>query len=137
MIKPGIYSNISLSIFRLDNMHFSVGCDIEKIKRFQEVLGNKRFLSRIFTAQELRRSRKTRFPEVYYARKFAGKEAVFKALSALGYKTPMKSIEIYENGKGWDTANVLCGKIDKRYKIFISLSNTKDVAIASSVVMEI
>lgn len=63
-------------------MPVSLGVDIEKVARFRRLLRNARFLSKVFTAQEIRYCRSKRRSAQHFAVRFAAKEAVWKALSA-------------------------------------------------------
>lgn len=111
----------------------AIGCDIEHIHRFKPVMGNKQFLSNIFTEREILYCFNRRNPEVHFAQKFACKEAVFKALSALNADMPLKYIEILNARDGRHAVRLRRGKKSSRYKIFISASCAKDVVMASSV----
>jgi len=115
---------------------FAIGCDVEKIKRFRAVLKNEEFLSRIFTPCEIRYCFGKAKPEVYLARKFACKEAIFKALSAFGQKIPVGLIEIRDKGKGRNEAAISYRGISGKYRISLSVSNTEKMVLASSIAEE-
>lgn len=111
----------------------SVGCDIEAIARFREVLDNEGFLNNVFTQGEIEGSMKKPEPEASLARKFAGKEAVFKALSSLGENVPLKMIEIPDAENPKTYAKILRNKVSGKYNVFVSIASTKDTVFASSV----
>ena len=56
------------------------------MNRFEEILGNKKFLSKIFTEKEIEYCMKRADPKKHFAVRFAGKEAIIKALSSAGKK---------------------------------------------------
>ena len=120
---------------RIRNKEVSVvaaGCDIENVNRFKKVLKNKRFLSNVFTDNEIRYCFNKKKPEVYLARKFAGKEAVFKALSSLGEDVPLGLIEVLDKDKK-NVVQISYNVIKHRYRILVDVSNTKDTVLASAV----
>ena len=112
-----------------------IGCDIERIDRFRKVLNNKEFLSNIFTDEEMQYCYGRKRPELYFARKFASKEAVFKALASLGHSIPLKLIEIISKDKD-NMVRIQHKNIKKGYKIFVSISDEKEVVLASSIVQK-
>src|SRR5690242_12615461 len=58
-----------------------LGVDIEEVKRFKSLVRNRRFLSRVFTPQEILYCSRKRHQPQHFAVRFAAKEAVWKALS--------------------------------------------------------
>lgn len=59
----------------------NIGIDIEEIKRFQKLLKDKKFIEKIFSKDEIKYcSSKKNFVQ-HYAVRFAGKEAVWKAIN--------------------------------------------------------
>ena len=106
---------------------FGIGTDIENIERFKNK--EKHFLNKIFTKKELEYCFSKKNYAAHLAARFAGKEAVVKALSNIadadiGYN----QIEIINNKKG-----VPIVKLDK-FKIKLSLSHCKDKAIAFAII---
>ena len=73
-------------------------------------------------------------PESHLAVRFAGKEAVIKAFSDIDIQINMKDIEIVNNSKGVPQASVK-GKVSEGFVIKISLSHSKDMAIAQAFVI--
>jgi holo-[acyl-carrier protein] synthase len=116
---------------------YSVGVDIIEIERVQGVIDRwgQRFLGRIYTGAELDFCR-GRVPEL--AVRFAGKEAVMKALGTGRRGVSWRDIEILPNrrraplvflhGRARRRANKLGLK-----ELAISLSHSRDYAVASVV----
>jgi holo-[acyl-carrier protein] synthase len=110
------------------------GVDIIEISRIREILElwGDRFLHRIYTESELRICKKD--PERLAAR-FAGKEAVMKALGTGARGIGWKEIEIAAEPSGKPKVN-LYGKAQKKAEnlgldgLAISLSDSKENAIA-------
>ena len=119
-------------------MNVKTGIDIievERIKDSIEKLGDK-FLNRVFTENEIAycESKKTNKYQ-HYAARFAGKEAIFKAVSPL--LDNKFSID-------WTDAEILNDKQGRPYVIFykdelkkvnidLSLSHIKEYALATAV----
>lgn len=119
----------------LNNGSFGIGTDIESISRFKEVKNNERFLNKIFTKKEIDYCFSKKNPCQHLAARFAGKEAVIKALSNLvnsfsGYK----EIEIINNESGGPLVN-LTHKNSTKFNIKLSLSHCEDKAIAFAVIV--
>ncbi len=85
-------------------MIIGVGIDsvsVSRIARLMERYGN-RFLEKIFTREEIARSRGRRDGAQYFAARFAAREAFFKALgTGWGRGIPLKdvSVETAESGR--------------------------------------
>ena len=82
---------------------FGVGTDIEDIARFRNLDRdeNSNFLKKIFTEKELDYSFSKGKPHQHLAARYAGKEAVVKALSSVGKKSiNYKDIEILNDNDG-------------------------------------
>lgn len=120
-------------------MNITCGTDIievERIKKAIEKLGDK-FLNDIYTKKEVEycESKNTKKIE-HYAARFAGKEAIFKAISPLlnnKYDLTWLDIEILNNEQGRPYVILNKEKIAKEIEIDISLSHIKDYAIANCV----
>ena len=113
-------------------MNFSIGIDCEEIRRFQGILDNPRLLTRIFSEKELEYCRGKGNPEAHLAARFAGKEALIKAFSDMDVQVNMKDIEIVNNSRGVPKASV---KGVDGYTVKISLSHSKDMVVASAIVI--
>jgi holo-[acyl-carrier protein] synthase len=111
-----------------------IGVDIIEIARIREAVERwgERFLKRIFTGAELNICRKN--PGRLAAR-FAGKEAVMKALGTGARGISWREIEIAAESSGKPLVN-LYGKAQEKAadlgldELAISLSDSKDYAIA-------
>jgi holo-[acyl-carrier protein] synthase len=112
-----------------------IGVDIVEIKRIRQAieLFDTRFLNRIYTPAEL---------EFYHdkpqslAARFAGKEAMIKALSCPGIS--LKDIEILSDNNGKPTVKLYNKAKDKAESLAltamdISLSHSKEYAVACAV----
>ena len=111
-------------------------CSVERMKESVEKLGDK-FLRRIFSEKEIEycEARKMGRFESYSA-KFAGKEAVFKALSPNKEQGgTFTEVEILNDEIGRPYV-ILHGELEKNFKnvqISVSLSHEKEYAIAMAV----
>ena len=124
---------------------FGIGTDIVNIKRMAKSLKNKNnsFKNRIFSKNEIIYCEKKKNPSSYYAKRFAAKEALSKALgTGIRKGINFKDIEILNdifgkpsiNLKG-STANFLKKKIKKKkYSIYLSLSDDAPWAQATVVI---
>ena len=57
-----------------------IGTDIVQVSRIKKLLNNKRFIHKIFSKKEIEYCLSRPYPELSFSGKFAGKEAVKKAL---------------------------------------------------------
>jgi len=113
------------------------GVDIVEIERVQSSITRygEKFLSRVYTDAELELCR-TNVPEL--AVRFAGKEAVMKALGTGRRGVSWRDIEILRNKRNAPLV-FLHGRARSRAKklgiteIAISLSHSRDYAIASAI----
>jgi len=116
---------------------YNVGVDIVEIERVQRVVDRwgRRFLRRIYTEAELDLCR-NRVPEL--AARFAGKEAVMKALGTGTKGVSWCDIEILSNRRRAPLV-YLHGRARRRARklgikeLAISLSHSRDYAVASVV----
>lgn len=110
-------------------MDFAIGCDIEKICRFEDKLNNSFFLNEIFTINEQQYCLSKAKPAQHLAARFCGKEAVVKALHGLNIRNIYyKDIEIINNSDGVPQVSII--KLSVPIQIKISLSHCKDYATA-------
>jgi holo-[acyl-carrier protein] synthase len=115
---------------------FGVGIDIESISRFKKAGAGNSFLNKIFTGAELDYCLSCAAPAQHLAARFAGKEAIVKALSALNRKgAGYKDIEITNDENGVPSARVLKPGFDD-IEIKLSLSHGRQEAIAFVIVIE-
>ena len=117
---------------------FGIGVDIESVDRFAglERTQDSSFLNKIFTRNELEYCYSKRMPASHLAVRFAGKEAVIKALCSLGrVGSNYVDVEIINNKDG--VPEVKIGKPGlHNLRIKLSLSHCVDKAIAFAVVTE-
>ena len=112
-----------------------IGCDIIEVSRIKHVLEKHgdHFKDRTFTDTEKTYCDSKREPERHYAVRFAGKEAVAKALGCgFGEQLSFLDVEISNDASGKPTA-VLSEAARKRHNhptILISLSHCKEYAQA-------
>ena len=117
-------------------MNFKIGVDIIEIERVQQSIESDRFCERVFTKNEIEycESKKSQKAQ-HYAGRFAGKEAVFKAISELlsnKYDIEWKDIEIINDKNGRPQVNILKTDLrDKVKSIDISISHCKTYAVAN------
>ena len=114
-------------------------CNVERMKCAIDELGDK-FLKRIFTQSEINYCEKynvTKYEK--YAARFAGKEAVYKAISPSNNQYgSFTEVEILNTETGKPVV-VLHGKLKEianGMKLEISLSHEKEYAIAFCVIEE-
>ena len=84
-------------------MIFGIGIDIVSIKRIKraEKMHGIKFISRVYTPEEINESKKLTDASHYLAGRWAAKEAVAKALkTGIGSKCAWKDIEIYNEKTG-------------------------------------
>jgi holo-[acyl-carrier protein] synthase len=120
-------------------MIIGLGTDIIEVSRISQSVQVAAFKEKVFSKSEIEYcERKTNSAESYAVR-FAAKEAFFKAL-ATGLRNGMalKEVEVMNDELGKPTLNIIGGTAEtikeKGIKaIHISLSHTKDVAVATVV----
>ncbi|MCA9406492.1 MAG: holo-ACP synthase [Candidatus Omnitrophica bacterium] len=111
------------------------GVDIIEVERIEKAIERwgDHFLNHVFCPEEIQYAQKHKFPAQHYAARFAAKEAVFKAISsdpALGWK----DIQITKDPHGKPVCTIL--KDNFRHNIQISISHTKNYAVASAIIAE-
>lgn len=82
-----------------------IGTDILAIKKLESILGQPDYLSdpfitKTFTSDEIKLAESRPAPIYCYATRFAGKEAVFKAISQTGEDVRLIDIEILDSETG-------------------------------------
>ena len=124
---------------------FGIGTDIVNIKRMERTLKgkNSNFKKRIFSKNEIIYCEKRKNPFPFYAKRFAAKEALSKALgTGISNGVNFKDIEIFNDIFGkpsiklkGSTANFIKKKIkNKKYSIYLSLSDDVPWAQATVIV---
>lgn len=117
-------------------MKITCGTDIievERIKDSIEKYGDK-FLLHVFTESEIKYCDTKKNKYQHYAVRFAGKEAIYKAISEELKKDKIQwnEIEIFSNDGKKPIVNLL-KKVDSVEQIDISLSHIKEYAIANCI----
>jgi len=119
--------------------NIGIGVDIEDINRFIKLDSEKdrAFFEKVYNKREEKYCLSKPNPASCLAARFAGKEAVIKAISSLIGK-PVKSlnyreIEILKNKKELPETKINNKKF-RKLNILISLSHCKDKAIAFAIV---
>ncbi|MBS3105526.1 holo-ACP synthase [Candidatus Woesearchaeota archaeon] len=119
--------------------NFAIGTDIESIGRFRKLnhTDHDIFLNKVFTKNELDYCFSKEVHASCLAARYAGKEAIVKALSSMGKASlDYKALEIFNNEKGVPIATI--NDIDFRnLQVHLSLSHCGDKAIAFAVVIEV
>lgn len=107
------------------------GIDIIEIKRLRAAIKKwgDSFLNRVFTEEEIQYAKKRRFPYQHLAARFAAKEAVLKAIGDNGGMN-WHDIKIFNDKNGKPVCTVKNSKLN----ILISISHTKDYAVASAII---
>ena len=115
------------------------GVDIIENRRIKKSLKIKGFIERVFTQNEINKSKKLNNKINYFAKRFAAKEAFVKAIGE-GFRNNINlndiDIKNDKNGKPLITISKNVNKILRRkfklnkYKIFLSLSDEKKYSIA-------
>jgi holo-[acyl-carrier protein] synthase len=118
----------------------AIGIDLVEVPRIAQAIKRygDRFVSRVFTPWEIQYCSSKINPELSFAARFAVKEAVFKAIGT-GFSEGVKwtSVEVVNDKRGQPEVRLGLG-IRKHIgdkKIIISLSHTKEYAMASAVLI--
>ena len=114
-----------------------VGTDILNMKHISSeyLKAGDPFLEKTYSPREIEEAKKRELPFYYYATRFAGKEAVFKALGISPQHILMSEIEILNNEYGVPYV-ILYGDLKQKAQemgitdIQISLSYEEDYAVA-------
>jgi len=119
------------------------GIDIVEIPRMRDAVkkwGNS-FISKVFTAREVKYSTSKRFSEQHFAARFAAKEAVIKAFGEPN-KFPIRwtDMEVVNNAEGKPVIEFSGDaiKLKKKKKIddiIVSMSHSRNYAIASVILL--
>ena len=116
-----------------------IGVDIVQNSRIRKSITNKNFLLRIFTNDEINKSKKIKNKIAFFSKRFAAKEAFSKALGTGFRKTlNFKDISITNNKNGKPSIkinNKLHNLINKKFKtkkinVLLSISDESEHSIA-------
>jgi len=124
---------------------FGIGTDIVNIKRIEKSLKlyGDRFKENIFSKNEIAYCEKKKNSCAFYAKRFAAKEALSKALGCgIRKNIKFKNIEVSNDNYGRPSIKLI-GPVDKylkhkikkkKYNIFLSISDDKPWAQATVVI---
>ena len=107
----------------------NIGVDIEEIKRFQKLLKDKNFIKRLFSKDEIIYCSSKKNPVQHYAVRFAGKEAVWKAINK-SKKTVITDISFKNSVLGKPEVFIKGKKVSY---IDVSFSHNKTTVIAVAI----
>ena len=114
--------------FMREKKIIGIGTDIESIDRFKDI--DDSFLNKIFTKNEIDYCFSKKNAAPHLAARYAGKEAVVKALNSMDeVNIDYKGIEILNNEKGVPVVK-LNNKNIGDFQVKISLSHCEDKALA-------
>ena len=116
-----------------------IGVDIVQNSRIKKSITNEKFLLRIFTNDEINKSKKTKNKTAFFSKRFAAKEAFSKALGTGFTETlKFKDISITNNKHGKPSIkinNKLHNLINKKFKtkkinVLLSISDESNYSMA-------
>ena len=122
------------------------GVDIVENNRIAKFIKNSSFINRIFTKNEIDQSKKSKNKVNFFAKRFAAKEALVKALGT-GFRNNINfnDICVKNNSKGKPKI-ILSKKLRKilkekhkinKYRIYLSLSDEKKHSLAFVIIDKI
>jgi len=107
-----------------------IGVDIVQNSRIRKSITNKNFLLRIFTNDEINKSKKIKNKIAFFSKRFAAKEAFSKALGTGFRKTlNFKDISITNNKNGKPSIKIN----NKLHNIIIKKFKTKKINVLLSI----
>ncbi len=122
---------------------YGIGTDITNISRIKNLIKKKRFIAKLFNSSEILKCNNLSNKADCFAKRFAAKEAFSKALG-LGISKGINFKEIIiNNNKHGKPSIKLSGKTkkivnevfnNKKFNIFLSLSDDKPLAIATVII---
>ena len=124
---------------------FGIGTDIVNIKRMQKTLkiNNNSFKKRIFLKNEITYCEKKKNSASFFAKRFAAKEALSKALgTGIRKGINFKDIEVINNSHGkpyyFNSSKlknfIIKKKKIKNFNLFLSISDEKEYSIAFAII---
>ncbi len=121
----------------------AIGVDIIENSRIKKSISDRKFLNRIYTIDEIAKSKKTNNKTAFFSKRFAAKEAFSKALGS-GFRKGLnfKDISIINDKYGKPSiriSNKISKILKKKYKInkvkvLLSISDEKMFSIAFVIV---
>ena len=122
-----------------------IGVDVVQNDRFKTLIKSQAFIKRTFGTHELKFSNKISNKIYYFAKRFAAKESLAKALGT-GFRNNLnfKDIEILNDklGKPYYLKSKKLDKIignkfkKRRYELFLSISDEKDYSVALAILQK-
>ena len=122
-----------------------IGVDLIQNNRIKSLIKNKSFLRRTFSNKEVKFSDNTKNKTLYFAKRFAAKESLSKALGT-GFRNNFnfKDIEILNDklGKPYYLKSSKINNIVKKrfktksYNLFLSISDEKDYSVAFTILQK-
>ena len=119
-----------------------IGVDIVENKRINSLIKNDKFVNRVFSKKEIISSKKIIKKVSFFAKRFAAKESLVKALGT-GFRNNLnlKDVEILNNNLGqpyYLTNKKINSLIKKKFKInkfdlFLSISDEKGYSVAFTI----
>ena len=122
---------------------YGIGTDIANINRIKKSLKNKNFINRLFDKNEIKKCNKQVNKANCYAKRFAAKEAFSKAIgTGISKGINLNEIIVHNIKSGKPNIKLLGNtkkvvkKIlnNKKFNIFLSLSDDKPFAVATVVI---
>ena len=122
---------------------FGIGTDIVNVNRIKNAIrkNNKLFTKKIYTTFEIKTCEKRVNKAECFAKRFAAKEALFKAVG-IGKKLQFNDVAVRNNPSGAPKFVIKGGSLknlkkifkNKKFKIHLSLSDDKPWAVASVII---
>ena len=119
-----------------------IGIDIINNKRIRALINNKSFIDRTYSKSEIKLSKKIANKTNYFAKRFAAKESLAKAIGT-GFRNGLnfKDIQILNNkfGEPYYLINkkiksfINKKKSVKNFDLFLSISDEKDYSVAFTI----
>ena len=116
-------------------MIYGIGTDLVNSERVEKLLNKfgDKFLFKIFSNEEINNSKKSYNKALYFSKRFAGKEAFWKAISPNKENTlHLNEIEILSNNNGKPYVNLIGVTKNKILKLEKSLNSTFNFHISIS-----
>lgn len=107
-----------------------IGIDIEEISRFKKLIKDKKFIERVFSKEEIEYCSSKKNSVQHFAVRFAGKEAVWKAVNDKIKKIVITDISFKNLPSGKPEAYI---KNKKAKNIEVSFSHTREIATAVAI----
>jgi len=117
-------------------MNFSIGCDLEEIKKFENKISDECFLKKVYTKNEMEYCLNKTNPAPHLAVRWCAKEAVIKALFGLEINSiELIKIEIINTTEGYPKV-FIHDSCCKDLEIKISLSHSCGMAMATAIIVK-